>query len=168
VRGAVALAVVPPLVRLATGRAPGRNWIYRALTFLVISCPCALVISIPLSFFGGIGGASAARHPRQGLELPRGAGQNETVVFDKTGTLTKGNFKVTAVMPRGGLGQEDSAGDGRAGRELFRPPDQRCPCAPRRNRAVDKSARVTDVEELGGHGVTATVDGKTVARATAR
>ena len=100
--GALALAFVPPLVLLLMGQ-PARfgDWIYRALTFLVISCPCALVISIPLTFFGGIGGASkpAASWSRAATiwrRWPRPA----SLVFDKTGTLTKGAFKVTARPPR--------------------------------------------------------------------
>ena len=108
VGAAVALAVLAPLARLAMGFAPEAEvWIYRALTFLVISCPCALVISVPLSFFAGIGGASREGVLVKGSNYLELLSQARTVVFDKTGTLTKGVFRVTAVRPAGGFTEKD-------------------------------------------------------------
>jgi len=101
--GALLLAIVPPLV---TGD-PFAGWIYRALTFLVISCPCALVISVPLSFFAGIGGAGRAGVPPTGGHTPPRAPPADTVVFDKTGTLTKGSFSVTDVLPANGFSKDE-------------------------------------------------------------
>ena len=101
--GAVLLALIPPLV---TGD-PFSMWIYRALTFLVISCPCALVISVPLSFFAGIGGASRAGILIKGGNYLEALAKADTVVFDKTGTLTKGSFHVTSVIPAEGFAEED-------------------------------------------------------------
>ncbi|WP_313994697.1 heavy metal translocating P-type ATPase [uncultured Selenomonas sp.] len=101
--GALLLAVIPPLV---TGD-PFSMWIYRALTFLVISCPCALVISVPLSFFAGIGGASRAGILIKGGNYLEALANADTVVFDKTGTLTKGSFRVTSVVPAAGFKEED-------------------------------------------------------------
>ena len=97
---ALALAILPPVVRLIMGiPAEWGDWIYRALTFLVISCPCALVISIPLSFFGGIGGASACGILVKGSTYLEELADTRVVVFDKTGTLTQGTFKVARVCP---------------------------------------------------------------------
>ena len=98
--GALALALLPPVVLLLMGQ-PARfgDWVYRALTFLVISCPCALVISIPLSFFGGIGGASACGILIKGSTYLEELANTGVVVFDKTGTLTQGTFKVTGIHP---------------------------------------------------------------------
>ena len=106
--GALALAFIPPIVLLLMGQ-PARfgDWVYRALTFLVISCPCALVISIPLSFFGGIGGASACGILVKGSTYLEELADTRVVVFDKTGTLTQGTFKVVKVCPVEG-GTEDS------------------------------------------------------------
>ena len=101
--GAVLLAIIPPLV---TGD-PFSMWIYRALTFLVISCPCALVISVPLSFFAGIGGASRAGILIKGGNYLEALAKADTVVFDKTGTLTKGSFHVASVIPAEGFTEED-------------------------------------------------------------
>lgn len=96
--GAVLLALAPPLIRLAAGMAPDwSDWGYRALTFLVISCPCALVISIPLTFFAGIGGASRTGILVKGSNYLEALARTDTVVFDKTGTLTRGVFEVTAI-----------------------------------------------------------------------
>ena len=105
--GALALAFLPPIVLLLMGQ-PARfgDWIYRALTFLVISCPCALVISIPLSFFGGIGGASACGILVKGSTYLEELARTGIVVFDKTGTLTQGTFKVTGVHPADGITDE--------------------------------------------------------------
>ncbi len=102
--GALALAFVPPIVLLLMGQ-PARfgDWVYRALTFLVISCPCALVISIPLSFFGGIGGASACGILVKGSTYLEELARTGIVVFDKTGTLTQGTFKVVGIHPENGV-----------------------------------------------------------------
>ena len=105
--GALALAFIPPIVLLLMGQ-PARfgDWVYRALTFLVISCPCALVISIPLSFFGGIGGASACGILVKGSTYLEELADTRVVVFDKTGTLTQGTFKVTGIHPAEGTSEE--------------------------------------------------------------
>ena len=105
--GALALAFIPPIVLLLMGQ-PARfgDWVYRALTFLVISCPCALVISIPLSFFGGIGGASACGILVKGSTYLEELARTGIVVFDKTGTLTQGTFKVTGIHPAEGTSEE--------------------------------------------------------------
>ncbi len=158
---ALLLALIMPAVSLLSGSAPDwGTWVYRALTFLVISCPCALVISIPLSFFAGIGGAS-----REGI-LVKGSNYLETlskvshVVFDKTGTLTKGVFEVRAVhhntMPKEELLFYAAAA------ESF----STHPIAKSILKAYGKdidSSLVTDISETGGHGITATVSGKKVA-----
>ena len=164
--GALALAFLPPIVLLLMGQ-PARfgDWIYRALTFLVISCPCALVISIPLSFFGGIGGASACGILVKGStyleELARGI-----VVFDKTGTLTQGTFKVTGVHPADGITDEQLV-EAAALAESWSKHPISLSIKAAYGKEIDTS-RVTDVEELGGHGVTAKVDGKPVAAGNAR
>ena len=99
---ALALALLPPLVLVVMGAAPNwGEWVYRALTFLVISCPCALVVSIPLTFFGGIGGASSAGILVKGSNYLEALSKTEVVVLDKTGTLTQGTFQVTAIHPEG-------------------------------------------------------------------
>ena len=152
---ALALAIIPSL---ATGE--WSVWVHRALTFLVISCPCALVISIPLSFFGGIGGASAQGILVKGgnyLELLANA---ETVVFDKTGTLTQGMFELSALNPAPGVEEHDLL-------ECAALAEQHSnhPIAQSLRRALGDEidpARVTDVQEIAGHGVSALVDGKRV------
>ncbi|MBP5291178.1 MAG: cadmium-translocating P-type ATPase, partial [Lachnospiraceae bacterium] len=107
VLSAVALAILPPLISLVSGNAPGwGTWVYRALTFLVISCPCALVVSIPLSFFAGIGGASRRGVLVKGSNYLEILSEAKTVVFDKTGTLTHGVFEVTAIHPDEGVDEE--------------------------------------------------------------
>lgn len=165
--GAVILAVFPPLVRLCfMGLSPQwGDWIYRALTFLVISCPCALVISIPLSFFAGIGGAS-----REGI-LVKGSSYLETlaqakyVVFDKTGTVTQGVFEVNGVH-HNGIPQEQLL-EYAALAESF----SNHPISKSLQRAYGKEidqTRVSDVQEISGNGVTAKVDGITVAAGNGR
>ena len=152
---ALALAVLPPLF----GMGPWLMWIQRALNFLVVSCPCALVISIPLSFFGGIGGAS-----KQGI-LVKGGNYLEAlanagiVVFDKTGTLTKGSFAVTAVHPQQMTEQELLEITALAERFSNHPISLsvQAACQP-----SPDPARVTDAKEIAGHGIQANVDGKTV------
>ena len=165
--GALALAVLPPLVLALMGQ-PARvgDWIYRALTFLVISCPCALVISIPLSFFGGIGGASTCGILVKGSTYLEELSRTGTVVFDKTGTLTKGVFEVTGVYPAQGTGR-DTLLETAALAESY----SKHPISQSLKQAWGKeldAARVTEVEELGGYGITARVDGRPVAVGNAR
>lgn len=165
--GALALAFVPPIVLLLMGQ-PARfgDWVYRALTFLVISCPCALVISIPLSFFGGIGGASACGILVKGSTYLEELARTGIVVFDKTGTLTQGTFKVVGIHPENGV-----AGDALVEAAALAESWSKHPISLSIKNAYGKDidpSRVTDVQELGGHGVTAKVDGKTVAAGNAR
>ena len=164
---ALALAVLPPIVLLLLGQ-PARfgDWIYRALTVLVSSCPCALVISIPLSFFGGIGGASACGILVKGSTYLEELARTGIVVFDKTGTLTQGTFKVTGVHPADGISGEQLVEAAALAESWSKHPISMSIKAAY-GREIDPS-RVTDVEELGGHGVTAKVDGKTVAAGNAR
>ena len=165
--GALALAFVPPIVLLLMGQ-PARfgDWVYRALTFLVISCPCALVISIPLSFFGGIGGASACGILVKGSTSLEELARTGIVVFDKTGTLTQGTFKVVGIHPENGV-----TGDALVEAAALAESWSKHPISLSIKNAYGKDidpSRVTDVQELGGHGVTAKVDGKTVAAGNAR
>ena len=165
--GALALAFVPPIVLLLMGQ-PARfgDWVYRALTFLVISCPCALVISIPLSFFGGIGGASACGILVKGSTYLEELARTGIVVFDKTGTLTQGTFKVVGIHPENGV-----TGDVLVEAAALAESWSKHPISLSIKNAYGKDidpSRVTDVQELGGHGVTAKVDGKTVAAGNAR
>ena len=159
--GALALALLPPLVRLMMGLDPlFGDWAYRALTFLVISCPCALVISIPLSFFAGIGGASREGILIKGSNYLETLSKVKTVVFDKTGTITKGVFEVSGVHHSDRDEAEiieyaayaECASSHPISRSLVR----------RYGKEPDR-ARVKDIEEISGHGVTATVDGVSVA-----
>ena len=165
--GALALAFVPPIILLLMGQ-PARfgDWVYRALTFLVISCPCALVISIPLSFFGGIGGASACGILVKGSTYLEELARTGIVVFDKTGTLTQGTFKVVGIHPENGV-----TGDALVEAAALAESWSKHPISLSIKNAYGKDidpSRVTDVQELGGHGVTAKVDGKTVAAGNAR
>lgn len=153
--GAVLLAIIPPLF---TGD-PFPMWIHRALIFLVISCPCALVISVPLSFFGGIGGASKCGILIKGSNYLEALAKTETVVFDKTGTLTKGSFRVTAVHP-------DEISEERllelaALAESYSSHPISLSLRTAYGKEADES-RVSDVEEISGRGVKATVDGRRV------
>ena len=136
------------------------DWLHRALIFLVISCPCALVISVPLSFFGGIGGASKRGILVKGSNYLEALARTETVIFDKTGTLTKGTFTVTAVHPEGGFTQEQvleyaALAEHWSDHPISLSLKSACKTAP-------DAARVSDVEEIAGHGICAKVDGKTV------
>ena len=158
---ALALAVLPPLVRMfAMGLDAGwETWIYRALTFLVASCPCALVISIPLSFFAGIGGASKAGVLVKGSNYLETLSQAKIVVFDKTGTLTRGVFNVTAIHP-------DHCGEAQL-LELAALAESYSdhPISRSLKEAYGKeldASRVSNVEELSGRGVRATVDGRQI------
>ncbi|MBU3216531.1 cadmium-translocating P-type ATPase [Clostridium estertheticum] len=164
---ALILAIVPPVVRMfALGIEPmWIDWITRALTFLVISCPCALVISIPLSFFGGIGGASKRGILIKGSNYLEALAETKYVVFDKTGTLTKGVFEVTDIKPI--KISKDLLLESAAYAESY----SNHPISKSLKTAYGKeldSARVSDVEEIGGYGVIAKVDGKEVAAGNAK
>ena len=153
---AAILAIVPPLV---IDGATFSDWIYRALSFLVVSCPCALVISIPLSFFGGIGGASRKGILVKGSNYLEALAQTEIVVFDKTGTLTKGVFNVQEIHADG-ISKEDLL-ELTAYAESY----SNHPISISLKRAYGKeidNGRISDVEEISGHGVSATIDGKKV------
>lgn len=153
---AVFLAIIPPLV---IDGATFSDWIYRALAFLVVSCPCALVISIPLSFFGGIGGASKKGVLVKGSNYLEALAETEIVVFDKTGTLTKGVFNVQEIHPEGVSKEEVLELTAHA--ESY----SNHPISLSLKRAYSKeidNGRISDVEEISGHGVIATVDGKKV------
>ena len=164
---ALALAFLPPVVLLLMGQsARFGDWIYRALTFLVISCPCALVISIPLSFFGGIGGASACGILVKGSTYLEELARTGVVVFDKTGTLTQGTFKVVGVHPENGVTEAELV-EAAALAESWSKHPISLSIKNAYGKEIDAN-RVTDVQELGGHGVTAKVDGKTVAAGNAR
>ena len=158
--GALALAVLPPLVRLLAGMAPAwGDWIYRALTFLVISCPCALVISIPLSFFAGIGGASNAGVLVKGSNYLEALSQVKCVVFDKTGTLTQGVFEVSGVhhspLDDAKLLEYAALAECASSHPISKSLQKAY------GKPIDRS-RVTDIQEISGHGVRAQVDGHAV------
>ena len=160
--GALALAFLPPLVRLfVMGLAPGwGTWIYRALTFLVISCPCALVISIPLSFFAGIGGASNAGILVKGSNYLETLSQTKIVVFDKTGTLTQGVFEVNGIhhsqMEDEKLIEYAALAESASSHPISKSLQKAY------GKEIDRS-RVTDIQEISGNGVIARVDGMEVA-----
>ena len=209
--GALALAILPPLVLMLAGRpAQFPTWIIRALTFLVISCPCALVISIPLSFFGGIGGASACGILVKGSNYLEAMAQARYVVFDKTGTLTRGVFEVTEICPSKEMLEkyghnleearratleyaayaesysthpiskslkeayaktiaEDAAiASGKAGREADPASEGAEWQSAMESGQVLQAGRVTDAQEISGHGVSAVVDGKSVSVGNAK
>lgn len=158
---ALALAILPPLISLLIGISPAwQQWIVRALTFLVISCPCALVISIPLSFFGGIGCASTNGILVKGSNYLEALADTKYIVFDKTGTLTKGVFEVSGIYPEQGTSKEqliEYAAYAESGSSH--------PISVSLKKAYGKEMsleRVYDIEEIAGHGVKAVVDGKTV------
>ena len=153
----LAVLAVPPAFLAGT---TWTEWLHRALTFLVISCPCALVISVPLSFFGGIGGASKCGILVKGGNYLEELVKADTVVFDKTGTLTRGTFAVTAVHPEAGF-MEDQVLEYAALAEQY----STHPIAVSLREACKKeveASRVADVEEIAGHGIMAKVDGRTV------
>ena len=158
---ALALAIVPPVVRLLTGSsAEWEQWIYRALTFLVTSCPCALVVSIPLSFFAGIGGASKEGVLIKGSNYLETLSQVKTVVFDKTGTLTKGVFEVSAVhhspLEEAKLLEYAALAECASSHPISKSLQKAY------GKEIDRS-RVTDIEEVSGRGILAKVDGVPVA-----
>ena len=165
--GALALAILPPIVRMAfMGLAPEwGDWVYRALTFLVISCPCALVISIPLSFFAGIGGASREGVLVKGSSFLETLSQTKIVVFDKTGTMTKGVFEVNGIHHSPYKDEELLEYAALAESYSTHPISKSLQRA--YGKPIDKN-RVSDVEEIGGHGLTAKVDGKVVATGNAK
>ncbi|MBD5523092.1 MAG: cadmium-translocating P-type ATPase [Lachnospiraceae bacterium] len=160
--GALALALIPPVVNLLLGNPAGwSDWLIRALTTLVISCPCALVISIPLSFFGGIGGASAKGILVKGSNYLEALSQTAYVVCDKTGTLTKGVFEVTYMEAADGISQEELLETAAYAENYSNHPISKS-LKEAYSKPIDP-ARVTDVEEIGGHGVTAVVNGRRAA-----
>ena len=165
--GALALAVLPPLVRMfAMGAAPQWNdWIYRALTFLVISCPCALVISIPLSFFAGIGGASHEGILVKGSNYLEALSKTKYVVFDKTGTLTQGIFEVVGVhhnqMEEEQLLEYAALAESASSHPISKSIQKAY------GKELDRS-RVSEIEEISGNGITAKVNGKSVAAGNAK
>ena len=159
---ALALAIIPPVINLIIGNpAAWLTWIIRALSFLVVSCPCALVISIPLSFFGGIGCASTNGILVKGSNYLEALADTKYIVFDKTGTLTKGVFEVTGNYPENGVTSDELlyyAAYAESGSSH--------PISLSLKKAYDKKLElehVTDIEEVAGHGVTAVVDGRRVA-----
>lgn len=159
--GALALALLPPVVSLIIGKdAMWLTWIYRALTFLVISCPCALVISIPLSFFAGIGGASKEGVLVKGSNYLETLSKTKIVVFDKTGTMTKGNFEVTEIAPVGVENNELLKLAAYAESYSSHPISKSIKSA--YGKEID-NAKISDVNEISGNGVLAVVDGKKVA-----
>ena len=163
---ALALAVLPPLVRIVMGiPAEWGDWVYRALTFLVISCPCALVISIPLSFFAGIGGASSAGVLIKGSNYMETLAQVKTVAFDKTGTMTQGVFEVSGIhhssMEETELLEYAALAESYSSHPISQSLRRAWGGEPDKN-------RVSDVTELSGKGLTAKVDGKTVAVGNAK
>ena len=160
--GALALAFLPPIVRMLFMSAAPQwgTWIYRALTFLVISCPCALVISIPLSFFAGIGGASKEGVLIKGSNYLETLAQTKYVVFDKTGTLTQGVFEVSAVhhsnMDNAKLLEYAALAECASSHPISKSLQKAY------GKKIDRS-RVSNIEEISGHGITAIVDGRKVA-----
>ena len=164
--GALALAILPPVINLLMGNAASWGvWVYRALTFLVISCPCAVVISIPLSFFAGLGGASREGILIKGSNYLEALSKTKTVVFDKTGTLTQGVFEVTAVhhspMEERKLLTYAALAECASSHPISKSLQKAC------GGELDRS-RVTDIEERSGRGVVATVDGHSVAAGNGR
>ncbi len=164
---ALALAILPPLLRLlALGLPPDWGvWLYRALTFLVISCPCALVISIPLSFFAGIGGASQQGVLVKGSNYPEILSQTKTVVFDKTGTLTQGVFEVNGIhhnqLEEAQLLEYAALAESASSHPISKSLQRAC------GKELDRS-RVSDIQELSGNGIIAKVDGLEVAAGNAK
>ena len=164
---ALALAVLPPLVNIIMGNpAAWSKWIIRALTTLVISCPCALVISIPLSFFGGIGGASAKGILVKGSNYLEALSYTKYVVCDKTGTLTKGVFQVTEIHPEGGMSEADLLEKAALVENYSNHPISKS-LKEAYGKEIDNN-RVTDAKEISGHGVSAVVDGHEVAAGNVR
>lgn len=156
--GAIVLAVLPPIIRMIMGEsAMWGDWITRALTFLVISCPCALVISIPLSFFAGIGCASANGVLVKGSNYLEALSDTQYIVFDKTGTLTKGVFEVTGIYPANGFDESTIVG-----LASYAESASNHPISISLKKYFGKEIKrdsVSDIEEIAGHGVSAVVNG---------
>ena len=181
---ALALAILPPVINLLMGNPAGwSNWVIRALTFLVISCPCALVISIPLSFFGGIGGASANGILVKGSNYLEALAQTKYVVFDKTGTLTEGVFQVTDIQPAEGVATSalleyaayaESYSNHPIAKSLKEAYIKTCVAKTERTASVEEASscldmtRVGETEEISGHGLITQVDGRKVAAGNAK
>ena len=181
---ALALAILPPVINLLMGNPAGwSNWVIRALTFLVISCPCALVISIPLSFFGGIGGASANGILVKGSNYLEALAQTKYVVFDKTGTLTEGVFQVTDIQPAEGVATSalleyaayaESYSNHPIAKSLKEAYLKTCVAKMERTVSVEEAiscqdmTRVGETEEISGHGLITQVDGRKVAAGNAK
>ena len=163
---AVLLAVIPPMILGIGNGAIWMDWVTRALSFLVISCPCALVISVPLGFFGGIGGASRAGVLVKGSNYLEAMAKTEIVVFDKTGTLTKGTFSVTDIQPSGGMSSEALL-DLTAHAESNSSHPISLSLQKAYGKVIDPQ-RVGHIEEVAGHGVKAQVDGKSVLAGNAK
>lgn len=158
---ALALAIIPPIVLLVMGKnTMYGTWLYRALTFLVISCPCALVISIPLSFFAGIGGASSCGVMVKGSNYLELMASVKTIVFDKTGTLTKGVFEVVDVVCAGGFSKDDVIKNAAYAENYSSHPIAKS-LKTAYGKEIDE-VELGGVEEISGHGIKATVSGKTV------
>ena len=158
---ALVLAVLPPVISLLAGNSPEWNiWIYRALTFLVISCPCALVISIPLSFFAGIGGASKEGGLVKGANYLETLSKTKYVVFDKTGTLTKGVFRVNKIECRGDIHESELLAFAALAEAYSSHPISKSILAAY-EKDIDKS-KISEVQEISGHGVSAKIDGVSV------
>ena len=163
---ALALAILPPVINLLMGNAASWGvWVYRALTFLVISCPCALVISIPLSFFAGLGGAGHEGILIKGSNYLEALSKTKIVVFDKTGTLTQGVFEVTGVhhstLEEAELLEYAALAECASSHPISKSLQKAY------GKEIDRS-RVSDIEEISGHGITAVVDGHTVAAGNAK
>lgn len=184
---ALVLAILPPVLQLLLGNSAGwGTWVTRALTFLVISCPCALVISIPLSFFGGIGGASASGILVKGSNYLEALAETKYVVFDKTGTLTEGVFRVTKLCPAAGIGQKAAEKSESNAEQIAKEEAvllkyaayaeyySNHPIAKSLKEAYLKAgekldgARVGETEEIGGHGLITRVDGQRIAAGNAK
>lgn len=158
---AVILAVLPPIVQIVNGNTPMWNdWIMRALNFLVISCPCALVISIPLSFFGGIGGASAQGILVKGSNYLENLAKTKYVVFDKTGTLTKGVFEVTKIIPVKNVSKETLLEMAAHAESYSNHPISKS-LKQAYGKEIDRT-KISDIQEIAGHGIKAMVAGRTV------
>lgn len=167
VAAALLLAIIPPLF----GGGAWSQWIYRALTFLVISCPCALVISIPLSFFGGLGGSSKAGILVKGSNYLEALSQTEIVVMDKTGTLTKGSFHVSRIVPEKQDGQEKISGKALLEYTAYAESGSNHPISKSLMAAFGEEIRrerITELEEMAGFGVRAKVDGREVIAGNSR
>ncbi|MBS4784853.1 MAG: cadmium-translocating P-type ATPase [Clostridiales bacterium] len=162
VYAAIALAILPPLILSQ----PFSIWVFRALTFLVISCPCALVISVPLSFFGGIGGASKCGVLIKGSNYLEALADTETVVFDKTGTLTKGSFVVSGLYPAEGITSEALLETAAYAENESNHPISRS--IRKAYEAEIDGSRLQNVQEIAGHGVQVTLDGKEVLAGNAK